>query len=1131
VAIRFDTCRPKSLIYLALALSALLGVSLSAQNIGQVRVTEAPLVIPTYSIGPAEKTPVFYSGLAYQGAQRRVYPYPMQDIITDHPEDKTYKAIYLENDFIGICILPELGGRIFIGKDKTDSYEFFYRQHVIKPALIGMTGAWISGGVEWDVPHHHRASSFMPVDFRIEDHPDGSKTVWVGEMELRDRMNWRVGITLYPGRSYVEGTVKIMNDTPVANSMLYFANIAVSANQDYQVIFPPSTQYATYHAKNQFLPWPISDREFGGRVLDASRDMSWWKSHDSSTSWFAWSISQDFFGGYDHGRDAGVVHVADHNLVPGKKFFTWGTGDDAMMWEKVLTDHDGPYLELMAGGYSDNQPDYSWLEPYETRTFREYWYPVRQMGGFKNANREAAVNLQMNPSKTVLLAFNTTSEFRKATIQLRKEDDVIFEKQTDIAPDKPFSEEISLPVGTKEENLTASLRAADGTELISYTPTPVEKSSAPQPVTPPLAPRDIKTVEELYLTGLRLVQFHSPARDPYQYFEEALRRDPGDSRTNTELGILYCKRFMYAEAESYLRTAVARLTHDYTRPKDGEAYYYLGLALQGQGKIDEAYDAFYRATWSEAWQSSGFYRLAMIDSARGKYDTALDYLSRSLVYNAQNSSALNLETSLLRKLGRHSEAQETAREVLKLDKFNLYAANELFLMQPDSTTDAQFWQSHANIPDQVQPYLEVAVQYGDTGFWDDAISVITRWSNRSSYKNPMVEYFLGYFYAQKGDLRETALHFQIAGMLPTAYVFPFRAESLPVLQRVVALNPKDAHAFYYLGNLLYDKQPEAAIHNWEQAAALDPSDATIQANLAVGYWRAERDPAKAIPFIKKAVLLDKSDGYLMAELDQIQQQAGIAAGVRLASLENNKETVLQRDDTAEQLVNLYIETGAYDQAIHLLTTRHFHVAEGGGEIHDSYISAFLLRGRKGFNARQYRDALADFESALQYPDNLEVGRPLMAPRDSEIQYCIGNAQQALGEESLAKASYEKATAARGPGASSRYYQALAFQKLSRNEEASTILQELVAHGRVQISAMHASDFFAKFGAGSSSQEEVANAHYAIGLGLLGLGNRNDAEKEFSAVLALDPNHLGALTRMAELNSPHAGVAVGGESNL
>ena len=590
--------------------------------------------------------------------------------------------------------------------------------------------------------------------------------------------------------------------------------------------------------------------------------------------------------------------------MPGKKFFTWGTGEDARTWEKVLTDHDGPYLELMAGAYSDNQPDYSWMGPYESRTFKEYWYPVRQMGGFKNANTAAAVNLQITDAGEARVAFNTTSAVKDAKVQLISGGKTLFEKQVMISPEQPFSQVVQLPAGTQEDSVTATLLASDGSQLISYTPKTLAKESTPQPVTPPPAPQDIKTVEELYLTGLRLVQFQSPARDPYKYFEEALRRDPDDMRTNTELGILYCKRFLYAEAETHLKAALTRSTHDYTRPKDGEAYYYLGLALSGENKMSEAYDAFSRATWSEEWQAAGFYHLALIDSARGKYDLALDHLSRSLIYNAHNTQALNLKATLLRKLGRRDEAIETILLAEKIDPFDLYAAYERMLMQSNSTTEVAFRQSEATIPKDIQPYLEAAVQYADAGLWSDAISILESSSTKTTSQDPMVEYFLGYFYDEAGDVSKALAQFQQAGRLTTIFAFPFRAEALHVLQQAVALNPSDSHAYYLLGNLLYDKQPEAAISAWTKAAQLDPNDADVQSNLAVAYWRTERNPLKAIPYMEKALSLDTTDGYRLAELDQIQQGAGLKATVRLASLESRRDLALGRDDTSQELVNL-----------------------------------------------------------------------------------------------------------------------------------------------------------------------------------------------------------------------------------
>jgi len=230
----------------------------------EVRIWEEPISLPSYRLDPPDPSPMFYTGASYQGAQKRIYPYPLMDKITGVRERGSFKAVNLENEYIRLSVLPEIGGRLFSAVDKTDNYDMFYHQHVIKPALIGMLGAWISGGIEWCVFHHHRNSTFMPVDYTMADNPDGSKTLWFGETERRHRMRWIIGLTLYPDKSYIEATVRMFNRTAVPNSILYWANVAVHVNDDYQVIFPPSVQVATYHSKNAFTTWPISTGMYRG---------------------------------------------------------------------------------------------------------------------------------------------------------------------------------------------------------------------------------------------------------------------------------------------------------------------------------------------------------------------------------------------------------------------------------------------------------------------------------------------------------------------------------------------------------------------------------------------------------------------------------------------------------------------------------------------------------------------------------------------------------------------------------------------------------------------------------------------------------------------------------------------------
>ncbi|HEX9187596.1 MAG TPA: DUF5107 domain-containing protein, partial [Vicinamibacteria bacterium] len=517
--------------------------------VAAVRAWEAPLAVPTYPVGPAEPSPMFYAGREYQGAKGPVYPYPLLDRLLDRKEDRSYRALWLENEFVELSVLPEIGGRLWSARDKTNGYDFFYRQHVVKPALIGMLGAWISGGIEWNVFHHHRATTFMPVHSAIAESPDGSRTVWVGETEWRQRMRWVVGLTLRPGRSVVEVEVRMTNRTPLPHSMLYFSNPAVHANEAYQVIFPPDVDWATFHAKNDFSPWPLARGRFVGRDFPPGTDLSYWKSHPYPISFFVYRSAMDFLAGYDHGKRAGVVHVADRDTMPGKKFWTWGNGPDGRMWDRILTDADGPYIELMTGGYSDNQPDYSWIQPGVTRTVVHHWYPVREMGGVKAATVEGALDLEVSEGRARIAA-NATSSRPGARVRLTAGGAVLFETTARVAPDAPFAREVALPAGTREETLRLALVSAEGEELVAYENAPRPKTEEPPRYEPPPAPAQVETVEELALAGQRLEQFHNPHFDPEAYYREALRRDPGDARTNTAVGLLALRRGRLEDAEN-----------------------------------------------------------------------------------------------------------------------------------------------------------------------------------------------------------------------------------------------------------------------------------------------------------------------------------------------------------------------------------------------------------------------------------------------------------------------------------------------------------------------------------------------------------------------------------------------------
>ena len=1125
-----DTLRSRLLPLLAAtALAPFIG-SLAFAAAAPVTLREADEVIPTYKTGAPDPNPMFYFGRESQGAEGRIYPYPLLDNLTNRRSEQTYHLVYLENEYVRIGIAPELGGRLFSALDKTNNYDYIYHQHVIKPSLIGLTGAWISGGIEWNVPHHHRASTFSPVQYRTEEHADGSKTIWVGELEIRHRMRWAVGYTLRPGSSVLECAVRIVNRTPFLNSMLCFANVAVSTNDNYQIIFPPSTQWVTHHAKREFTTWPIATQPYGGVNWDHV-DVSWYKSHQGANSMFAWNYTDDFFAGYDHGKQAGVMSVADHHLVPGKKFWTWGSGPRGRMYDEILTDTDGPYIELMAGAYSDNQPDYSWLQPFEARAFQMNWYPFRDIGGVKNANLDAAVNLDVKEGQAKF-GFYTTKAFPAASVQLKAGDKVLLEEQIAIDPAKPYTKQVAGPAGTDPHDVRVAL-SADGRELVAYSP--VRLTPVPQPavVTLPPAPKEFTTTEELYLAGLRIDQFHNPTLDADPYWEEAIRRDPGDTEANTGLGRLDLRRAKFASAEQHFRTALERLTFKHTTPKNAEPLYYLGVALKAQGRADEAFDTFYKAAWSQEWKAPAYFALAEISAARGDFAAALKFADSSLAANALNIRAAGLKAAALRHLGRVAEAREVLAAACSTDPLDVRLMAEQWLATKDAAAGKALF---ATLNTHGATAQELAAEFANAGLWRDAVDTLAPALAAAdpAKVSPLVYYYLGDFSEKLGDPAKASQYRAQAGAASSEYVFPFQWEVIAVLRRAMETNPQDARAPYYLGNLLFDWQPAEAVALWEKSIALDPKFPVAWRNLASAFSHQEGDEAraKAIAALEKAVALSDAYPTHFAELDRLYQAVGTPAEKRLALLEQHQPAVEKKDEGLAALIGLKTFAGKAEEAITLLQGRTFSIWEGGTafDTGEAWADAQIVRGRQQLGAKQNREALASFEAALKPPANLRAEQR-GGSRLAEIDYWIGCAHEALGHGDQARQSWTDAVAVTAPtggrggrGAANplawsaqRCYQLRAQQKLGRAENVEAGFRELVASATAALDSPAATSDAPEAGRYRlSPRTRSVMAHYVAGLGYAGLGEKEKARGEFAAALAAMPDHLGAKLALENL---------------
>jgi tetratricopeptide (TPR) repeat protein len=1149
---------------------------------GAVSFRVATLVLPTYLPAAPDKNPMFLEKRVYQGSSGRVYPLPFTDRIEEEPVNRPWKAVWLENEFLRVLVLPELGGRIHAIQDKTNGYDLIYNQPVIKPALVGLAGPWVSGGIEFNWPQHHRPATFLPVDFEVEQDADGAKTLWCSDHDPMCRMKGMHGVCLHPGRAYVELKVRAYNRTPLTQTFLWWANVATRVHEAYQSFFPPDAHYVADHARRSMSEYPLAKgfyygvnygergrsgiptsevptqfmpphcrdksgiRDSTSKLPDYTpNDLSFYANIPVPTSYMCLGSQGDFSGGYDYKAKAGLVHYANHHISPGKKQWTWGNDAFGYAWDRNLTEPDargeyGPYIEIMAGVYTDNQPDFSFLQPGETKAWSQYWYPIQEIGPAQHANLEGAVSLRRVSARrtsSVQIGVAVTATHSRARVIVERvflgarEDGGVPSKAAarktlarftrDLAPGKPFVWGIRLPRGVAETELRLRVTDASGRELLCYAPKAHVQGEVPLPATEPSAPADIASADELYLTGLHLDQYRHATRSPVSYWSEALRRDPLDARCNNAMGLWHYKRGEFARAEKHFRNAVQRLTRRNPNPGDGEAYYNLGLCLRQFGREDEAYAALYKATWSQAWAGAGYHALAEIDCARQQWATALEHMDRSLRFDIDNLRARNLKVLVLRKLGEASKAKSLLQATRRLDPLDWWARH---------------LEGEAPRCD-LQALLDLAHDYARAGFHAEAIGLLAEAGfskgdlpDQSWGALPLVHYTLGWLEEQRGQAPAALRHFKQASVLSPDYCFPARLEEIAILESAIRANPADARAPYYLGNLLYDRRRhEEAIRLWEQAARLDPGFSVVWRNLGIGYFNIRQNARLARSAYDKAFRLNPADARLLFERDQLWKRLGEKPSRRLRALNRRLPLVTRRDDLSVELCALYNQTGQHAQALALVSSRSFQPWEGGeGGPLGAYVRSHLALGRHAMAGGDAGRAREHFAAALTTPLNLGEARHLLA-NQSDVHYWLGCALAALGDKQSARKHWRTAASFKGDFqemsvrafSEMTYYAALSWERLGKEAKAKRLLRELLAYGRQLEKTPSRIDYFATslptmlLFEDDLQSRQTTTARFLQAQARLGLRVRAQGRALLKTVLQRDPNHARAADLLAE----------------
>lgn len=1103
---------------------------MSATN--QVTMWEEMVEIPTYETGVPDKNPMFLEKRVYQGSSGKVYPLPVIDKIYDRKIMKKWKVIYLENKYLKITVMPELGGRIQRALDKTNGYDFVYYNHVIKPALVGLAGPWLSGGIEFNWPQHHRPSTFMPVEYSLKENEDGSKTVFLGEIDRMYGTKETMGLTLHPDKAYLEINVQLYNRTQFPQTFLWWANPAYAVNENTQSVFPPDVHAVYDHGKRDVSSFPIATGTYYKIDYSAGVDISRYKNIPVPTSYMAGKSDYDFVGGYDNGKHAGLLHVADHHVSPGKKQWTWGCGDFGKAWDRNLTDSDGPYIELMTGVYTDNQPDFSWLMPMEEKSFTQYFMPYKNIGVIKNANRDFAISLNLCNGIIEAYAY-ASGEQNGVSIVLKGKTGSYENKKVNLSPEQTYCGRFELRKGDRETDLRLAVLGSDGKERISYQPAEKKDEKLPEPAKAIPAPEKIKSNEELFLAGLHLEQYRHATYEPDSYYLEGLKRDPGDIRINNAYGLLLLRRGRFKEAEKYFHTAIKTLTLHNTNPYDSEPLYNLGIALKYQGRYQEAYDALYKSCWNYAFQCSGYYEIASIDAMRGDWALALEHIKKSVLNNYDGLKARGLMASVYRKTGDLEKAESVARESISIDSLDFRAYYELYRItaaegrKPDA--DSYRNELLRLLNGSSKNYEELSLDYAQAGLFDEAKEILKYYLEQcgAGRFDPMACYYMGYYCERMGNTAGRDEYYRKAAKADPLYCFPNRLCDVSVLQSAQKANPADAKAFYYLGNLWFDrKQYSLATECFETSRGLDGTFPTVHRNLALLYFNKLHNADAARKSIERAFELDQTDARVFMEQDQLYKKIGILPEKRLENLEKHPELVEQRDDLYVEYITLLNTTENVDKALSLMLNRKFHPWEGGeGKITKQYVYSCVEKGKQLMKAKEYSKAVEVLKHACVYPENLGEGK-LSGTQENHINYYLGCAAQALGQEKESREFFQKASVGLVEPASAVFYndqppetifyQGIALLKLGEKERAQEKFNKLIRYGKKHLHEHIVIDYFAVslpdfliFDDDLDKKNEV-HCRYLMGLGSLGLGRKADASDEFHRALRLDPNHQGVL---------------------
>lgn len=1062
-----------------------------------VKAWRGSITIPTYKLGQPDPDPAFPLNRSID-----IYPYTMLDDLTDTRAPETYQAIYLENQYLKVTILPQLGGHVYSVYDKLDRREVLYRNHVVKYGLVGPRGAWISGGMEFSFPYAHTMDTVSPVGSKLRQNPDGSATAVVGAIDWVSRMHWEIALTLRPETARLQEDVTLYNPTPQEHLYLFWTNTAVKATDDLQYIYPmretiDDDPFAIVQS------WPVWK----------GVDQSWYRNVASAMAIFGRDVQRNFFGIYYHKADYGVVHVADFRKDPGKKIWSWGTAPSGKIWDNILSDDDGSYNEIQSGRFY-TQGYRELMQPHRVEQWTEYWYPVLGLrSGFVEATPAMALNIvyphDASPNDKTFVEISPVQAISGASLIVRDGKNILGRWQgIHLVPLHPASWPLTLTnVEQAKKDLSIEVRNANGDVILQWSaaePLDGNRNFTPRAGTRlqteiPDSPQT--PTQALFLRG-EFLQKAGQSRKAMAVYDEVLDRDPSYTPALLKKAWYNYRAANFEEAQRLIQRGLQRET------SDPLLEYAAGVIDRAQQRLGPAKDAFWASIHYGDRPVPSLVQLGEIAIQEANYRQAVQLLKRALDHNPQDALVLADLAVAERLSGDGKGAAGDSALAVQIMPLLPYALAEKAQEQHGASPEQQESSWTQVIDSDLQNYLAIAAWYHSLGVWQssDAVLKLALSGLPAARQSPMIDFYLASDAWHEGKSEQAKQYARQAASSSATDSFPDQLTDVSVLREVLQHDPDNAQAGYALGNFLFahGRYDEAAAL-WQKSVDRGFRNSVILRNLGLYQWQVKHDLASAATDYSDAIRMSRLQYRLYADLDEIYEQEENSAA-REALFRDAPAAVLDQDTVRARRAVLLIEQGEYDRALASLADHVFKPWEGGVAIHEIFVSANIEKGRRALRQNQPQEAAESFRTAMQYPERLGTGEP-SHPDLAEQHYWLGVALEAEGSDAQAEASWRQAAATadeKGPGCA--VYAALAERKLGHRQASMSLLEKCEQAAQQP---------------GSTAEDSL----YA-GIAQQMTGHPGRARSDFERAIRTDPLFWQARVRLRSLSEASPDSAVG-----